>query len=93
MPDDMGEIKDLWGEAGKIVDPAERQAIFEKINRLLHDYAGGLFLYALNVDRAFNKAKIGEWEPVLGHYDLYVWYYDYRGKYPADREIKWEKVD
>jgi len=93
MPEDMGEIKALWDEAGKIVDPAKQQAIFEKINHKLYDYAGGLFLYALNVDRAYNKAKIGEWEPVLSFYDLYLPYYDYRGKYPADREIEWEKVD
>jgi len=93
MPEGMDKIHELWGKVGVEADRAKQEEMFKEINRLLHDQAGCLFLYALDVDKAYNKAKIGKWEAIQTYYDLYVWYYDYRGKYPAGRKVEWEKVD
>jgi peptide/nickel transport system substrate-binding protein len=93
MPTSMAKLFDLWTEVASVTNPAEQLRIYTEVNQIAYDAAANLFMYAVDGQTAYNKAKIGEWEPVQTFYENYVQYWDYRGMYPADREIKLEKLD
>ena len=93
MEADVAEVKAIWADVEDEVDKAKATKMFEQMNQLGYDRAMFLPLYAYNMEWAYNKADIGELE-IIGHQLLtYIRYWDFRGKYPADRTVEWETVE
>jgi peptide/nickel transport system substrate-binding protein len=90
MPEDIAQIKVLFDKL-QVMDRSKATDTIKQINRLRHDLAVNLPLYALDDMKAYNKAKMGQWEVVSHEMLWYAHYYDYRSMYPANRKITWEK--
>lgn len=85
VPEEIARIISLTADAEAELDLDQREKIFEEIGRQLHDEAVGLYVHAEDINWAYNRANIGDWEIAFNYGSLqFPWYADAHGIYPAD---------